>query len=112
MRNGNSKPNKLDQNFTDDPNVEDGLDFLLRVNEKNDRYVGKNVIVIGGGYTSMDCARTALRLGAKSVKTFYRREQGDLDILPGELEELVNENGKMIFRARPNKLITDKGKLK
>ena len=109
---GTLKPNKLDQNFTNDPNVEDGLDFLLRVNEKNDRYVGKNVIVIGGGYTSMDCARTALRLGAKSVKTFYRREQGDLDILPGELEELVNEKGKMIFRARPKKLITDKGKLK
>ena len=109
---GTLKPNQLDKDFTNNPNVEDGLDFLLRVNEKNDRYVGKDVIVIGGGYTSMDCARTALRLGAKSVKTFYRREQGDLDILPGELEELVNENGKMIFRARPNKLLTEKGKLK
>ena len=109
---GTLRPNKLNQNFSNDSNVEDGLDFLLRVNEKNDRYVGKHVIVIGGGYTSMDCARTALRLGAVSVKTFYRREQGDLDILPGELEELVNENGKMIFRARPNKLLTQKGKLK
>ena len=48
--------------FSNDSNVEDGLDFSLRVNEKNDRYVGKHVIVIGGGYTSMDCA-TALRLG-------------------------------------------------
>ena len=63
------------------------------------------MIVIGGGYTAMDCARTALRLGAKSVKTFYRRDQKDLDILPGELEELVNEKGKMIFKARPNTLI-------
>ncbi len=109
---GTLKPNQLDENFSNNPNVEDGLDFLLRVNEQNDHYVGENVIVIGGGYTSMDCARTALRLGAKSVKTFYRREQGDLDILPGELEELVNENGKMIFRARPNNLLTERGKLK
>ena len=109
---GTLKPNMLNNVFSNNQNVEDGLDFLLRVNEKNNHYVGKNVIVIGGGYTSMDCARTALRLGAKSVKTFYRREQGDLEILPGELEELVNEKGKMIFRARPDKLITVKGKLK
>ena len=51
-------------------------------------------MIIGGGYTSMDCSRTALRLGAKSVKTFYRRDQGDLDS-PGELDELKREN--MIF---------------
>ena len=71
---GTLKPNQLDRNFSNNPNVEDGLDFLLRVNEKNDRYVGKNVIVIGGGYTSMDCARTALRLGAKSVKKLFTEE--------------------------------------
>ncbi len=62
--------------------------------------------------SSMDCARTAIRLGAKSVKTFYRRQQGDLEILPGELEELVHEKGKMIFRARPNKIIERKGVLR
>jgi len=102
---GTLKPNILNQEFTTNNSVENGLNFLLRVNEKNNHYVGNNVIVIGGGYTAMDCARTALRLGAKSVKTFYRRDQKDLDILPGELEELVNEKGKMIFKARPNTLI-------
>ena len=75
MRNGNSKAKQTKSNFSNDSNVEDGLDFLLRVNEKNDRYVGKHVIVIGGGYTSMDCARTALRLGAKSVKTFIEENK-------------------------------------
>ena len=59
---GTLKPNILNDVFSNNQNVEDGLDFLLRVNEKNNHYVGKNVIVIGGGYTSMDCARTALRL--------------------------------------------------
>ena len=54
------------------------IDFLLRVNEYKSKYIGKNVVVIGGGYTSMDCARTALRLGAKTVRTFYRRTTNDL----------------------------------
>jgi formate dehydrogenase major subunit len=109
---GTIKPNLLDEKFKKSLYVEDGLDFLLRVNEKNEKYVGQNVIVIGGGYTSMDCARTALRLGAKNVKTFYRRKEGDLEILPGELEELINEKGKMVFSARPFKLIENKKKLK
>ncbi|MEL0280716.1 MAG: FAD-dependent oxidoreductase, partial [Gammaproteobacteria bacterium] len=108
---GTLKPNYLDKSFKENKHVEDGLDFLMRVNEKADKRVGKNVVIIGGGYTSMDCARTALRLGAKTVKTFYRREQGDLDILPGELEELINEKGNMIFRARPNKLVEKNGRL-
>ena len=108
---GTLKPNYLDKSFKENKHVEDGLDFLMRVNEKSDKRVGKNVVIIGGGYTSMDCARTALRLGAKTVKTFYRREQGDLDILPGELEELINEKGNMIFRARPNKLVEKNGAL-
>jgi formate dehydrogenase major subunit len=109
---GTLKPNLLDEKFKKSFYVEDGLDFLLRVNEKDEKYVGQNVIVIGGGYTSMDCARTALRLGAKTVKTFYRRKEGDLEILPGELEELINEKGKMVFSARPFKLIENKKKLK
>jgi len=109
---GTLKPNVLDTQFTKSCYVEDGLDFLLRVNEKNKKYIGENVIVIGGGYTSMDCARTALRLGAKTVKTFYRRKEGDLEILPGELEELINEKGKMVFSARPFKLIENSRKLK
>ena len=109
---GTLKPNLLDEKFKQSLYVEDGLDFLLRVNEKNEKYVGQNVIVIGGGYTSMDCARTALRLGAKTVKTFYRRKEGDLEILPGELEELINEKGKMVFSARPFKLIENRKKLK
>jgi formate dehydrogenase major subunit len=109
---GTLKPNLLDEKFKKSLYVEDGLDFLLRVNEKNEKYVGQNVIVIGGGYTSMDCARTALRLGAKTVKTFYRRKEGDLEILPGELEELINEKGTMVFSARPFKLIENKKKLK
>ena len=108
---GTLEANKIDKRFSMCEQVEDGLDFLLRTNEYNSKSIGDNVVIIGGGYTSMDCARTALRLGAKSVRTFYRRTRGDLVILPGELEELKKEHGVMKFNARPNKIIMQSGKL-
>ena len=108
---GTLKPNTIDKNFSKSPDIEDGLDFLLRINEYDSKYIGKNVVIIGGGYTSMDCSRTALRLGAKSVKTFYRRDQGDLVILPGELDELRKEKGGIIFNARPVKPVMKNNKL-
>ena len=48
---------------------------------------GKNVVVIGGGDTAMDCARTALRQGAKSVKCLYRRDRANM---PGSKTEVAN----------------------
>ena len=108
---GTMKSNRINNEFSKNPDIEDGLDFLLRVNEYNSKYVGKNVVIIGGGYTSMDCSRTALRMGSKTVKTFYRRDEGDLVILPGELDELKNERGRMVFNARPITPVTKKDKL-
>ncbi|MPT48318.1 MAG: NAD(P)-dependent oxidoreductase [Sphingobium sp.] len=48
---------------------------------------GKHVVVIGGGDTAMDCVRTAIRQGAKSVKCLYRR---DRDNMPGSQREVQN----------------------
>ncbi len=48
---------------------------------------GKNVVVIGGGDTAMDCVRTAMRQGAKSVKCLYRRDRKNM---PGSTRETVN----------------------
>ncbi len=48
---------------------------------------GKHVAVIGGGDTAMDCVRTAMRQGAKSVSCIYRR---DRDNMPGSLREVAN----------------------
>lgn len=48
---------------------------------------GKNVVVIGGGDTAMDCVRTAVRQGAKSVKCLYRR---DRENMPGSKREVAN----------------------
>ena len=48
---------------------------------------GKNVIVIGGGDTAMDCVRTSIRQNAKSVKCLYRR---DRENMPGSIREVFN----------------------
>ncbi len=48
---------------------------------------GKNVVVIGGGDTAMDCVRTAVRQGAKSVKCLYRRDRANM---PGSQREVAN----------------------
>lgn len=48
---------------------------------------GKRVVVIGGGDTAMDCVRTAVRQGAKSVKCLYRRDRLNM---PGSMREVAN----------------------
>ena len=80
-------------------NVVPALDFLIASNktglkDKIEDFIngkldanGKNVVVIGGGDTAMDCVRTAVRQGAKSVKCLYRRDKANM---PGSQREVQN----------------------
>jgi glutamate synthase (NADPH) small chain len=64
----------------------------------------KNVVVIGGGDTAMDCVRTAVRQGAKSVKCLYRRDKANM---PGSLREVnhASEEGvDFVWLAAPEAL--------
>ena len=65
----------------------------------------KNVVVIGGGDTAMDCVRTAIRQNAKSVKCIYRR---DKENMPGSLREVNNaeeEGIEFMWLSNPKKFI-------
>jgi glutamate synthase (NADPH/NADH) small chain len=69
---------------------------------------GKKVVVVGGGDTAMDCVRTAVRQGAKSVTCLYRR---DKDNMPGSLREVSNaedEGVKFEWLAAPEAFLGDK----
>jgi len=69
---------------------------------------GKDVVVIGGGDTAMDCVRTATRQKAKSVKCLYRR---DRENMPGSAREVANaieEGVEFIWLTAPKKFIGDK----
>ncbi len=88
--------------------VEHGLDFLLQVNEHGRRDAGRRTLVIGGGYTAMDCARTAVRLGA-DVTVCYRRPRADMVVLPGEIEEYLEEGGRLENDIAPIAVLGDAG---
>jgi formate dehydrogenase major subunit len=90
--------------------IEHGLDFLLKVNEFERRQIGQRTIVIGGGYTSMDCSRSSIRLGSK-VGVYYRRGLEDMVILPGEVEELVHESGLMENCCTPLSYLGENGRV-
>tara|TARA_Y100001970_G_scaffold87483_1_gene110383 strand:+ start:1398 stop:2837 length:1440 start_codon:yes stop_codon:yes gene_type:complete len=69
---------------------------------------GKNVVVIGGGDTAMDCVRTSVRQNAKSVKCLYRR---DRENMPGSAREVANaieEGVEFIWLTSPKKFIGEK----
>lgn len=109
---GTLKPNVLDLPGKDLEGIDHGLDFLLQVNEEGRKHIGEKVVVIGGGYTAMDCARSAIRLGALDLKVYYRRRENDLLILPDELRQLREESGWMEFSCNPVGFVGENGHVK
>lgn len=77
-----------------------GLYFLRQVNRGERPPVGEHVVVIGGGNTAMDCARTALRLGA-TVTIAYRRTRAEMPALPEEIAEAEQEGVRFLYLASP-----------
>ena len=73
---------------------------------------GKNVVVIGGGDTAMDCVRTAVRQGATSVKCLYRRDRANM---PGSQREVANaeeEGVEFLWQSLPQAFLDTGGKVR
>ena len=62
---------------------------------------GKNVVVIGGGDTAMDCVRTAIRQGANSVKCLYRRDKVNMPGSQREVKNAEEEGAQFIWLSAP-----------
>ncbi len=72
---------------------------------------GKRVVVLGGGDTAMDCNRTSIRQGAKSVHCAYRRDEANM---PGSRKEVVNskeEGVQFLFNRQPIEVVGENGKV-
>jgi glutamate synthase (NADPH/NADH) small chain len=78
-----------------------GIDAYMNDNNSNRYDLGKEVIIIGGGDTALDCARTALRLTRGNVVIVYRRTENDMPADPIMLEEAKEEGVKFRFLAEP-----------
>ena len=93
------KPREIDLPGNDLENIFPAMEFLTASNKKGlgdkvelfDKGIlnaeGKDIVVIGGGDTAMDCVRTSVRQKAKSVKCLYRR---DKENMPGSAREVAN----------------------
>ena len=81
---------------------------LLKFKQKESDYInfkGKDVVILGGGDTAMDCNRTAIRQGAKSVTCLYRRDEKNM---PGSRREVINakeEGVQFEFNIQPIEII-------
>ena len=62
---------------------------------------GRNVVVIGGGDTAMDCVRTAIRQGAKSVKCLYRRDRANMPGSQREVDNAEAEGVEFVWLSAP-----------
>jgi formate dehydrogenase major subunit len=89
---GTYSPNKLGIKGETLDHVYSGLDFMMDANSAKDIFVGSKVLVVGGGYTAMDCARTSLRLGAKRVIINVLTTEDYITVNRDELNEVKTEN--------------------
>ncbi len=86
-----------------------GIDFLRELSTGNVPKVGRQVLVLGGGNTAIDAARSALRLG-KRVTVLYRRTRVEMPAVPEEIEEAEKEGVHFEFLVTPVKISGSKGK--
>jgi glutamate synthase (NADPH/NADH) small chain len=70
---------------------------------------GKDVVVIGGGDTAMDCLRTAIRQGANSVKCLYRRDQANMPGSQREVTNAIEEGAEFVWLTAPEAVLGKDG---
>ena len=107
------KPRQLKAPGVGAPGVVDALDFLIASNRKGfgERVeafdsgqldaAGKHVVVIGGGDTAMDCVRTSVRQGARSVRCLYRRDRENMPGSQNEVRNAEEEGVEFVWLSAP-----------
>lgn len=89
-----------------------GIDFLREIELSFIPKLKGTVVVVGGGNTAIDSARTALRCGADKVKIVYRRSIKEMPAYPEEIETAQKEGIEILFLSNPKSIITEDNKLK
>lgn len=100
-------PNRWD----DKDHIHIGINWLEEVAFEHTKTIGDNVLIIGVGNTAMDCCRTSLRLGAKSVKVMGRKPRSFFKASEWEVEDAEEENVEIIINHSPEAFITQDGRL-
>ncbi|HOY38784.1 MAG: putative selenate reductase subunit YgfK [Bacteroidales bacterium] len=108
---------QLSANFTiegyNSRGVIDSLGFLFKARKREDTGIGKNIVIVGGGNTAMDAARTAWRLVGKDGKVtiVYRRTINEMPADQGEIKAVIEEGIEIIELVAPEKVISYNGRV-
>jgi len=87
--------------------IQQGIGFLRALNVGGERPGLGNVVVLGGGNTALDCARSAVRLNADSVTVAYRRTLEEMPALDEEVEDAEEEGVSFLFQRAPVAFLGD-----
>ncbi len=88
-----------------------GIDFLRDIELKGKPSLDGRVVVVGGGNTAIDAARTSLRVGADEVTLLYRRTIQEMPAHSAEIKAAEEEGVNFIFLSAPTKVITSNGRM-
>ncbi|KMJ60246.1 dihydropyrimidine dehydrogenase [Bacillus sp. LL01] len=94
--------------------VYDAIEFVkeTKTNAITDKFLGKNVVVIGAGNTAIDGATCSVRLGAENVKILYRRTQEEMTAYDFEYEFAKQDGVEFRWLTAPNRIIgNEKGEV-
>ena len=108
---GAHEPQKLGIPGEDAEGVLHGVPFLREVSLGGETALGERVLVVGGGNTAIDSARTALRLGSHEVILAYRRSRAEMPANDWEVDETEREGVKLEFLTQPVEVLSDDGRV-
>ena len=94
------------------PTVKDCVLFLREINMGLEKELDGSVVTIGGGYSAIDCARTALRMGASESHIVYRRTRNEMLADDHEIAQAIEEGVQIHFLVAPLSIEGEDGKLK
>ena len=103
---GAQKGNSLKLAGGDGSSVWTGIEYLARVNSGESMELGSKVIVIGGGNTAIDAARSARRNGAEVI-VLYRRSRVEMPAFQSEVDDMLDEGINLTLLASPVRLERD-----
>ncbi len=101
---GATKSRPLNIPGEDKEGISSGLQFLREFNLEDKKEIKKRLVVVGGGNTAIDCARSAVRLGA-DVTIVYRRSRQEMPAVPEEIDEAEAEGIQINYLTNPVEFI-------
>jgi heterodisulfide reductase subunit A-like polyferredoxin len=102
---------RLDIPGEDCEDVIHGVDFLRKLTLGEPAPVGKRVVIIGGGNTAIDAARTAARLDVDEVTLVYRRSRQEMPADAAEISAAIAEGVEIHYLAAPIRVLSEAGRM-